>query len=165
MASTKTLSAGTLNLKFMQNAIRSQQIQAVELPKAAVKDDGEWEVSREVREAWGLKSDSKSREPEVHEESYLPFLFQAEDEPSSSTGYKGRRQFGKNGKEVEAKPEEDEKPVEQVDELEDAKGSRKVHPRPVSFSGKSGGFLRGFDQLNSSKPTSKVGTNVKRKNS
>lgn len=61
MASGKTLSAGTLNLKFMQNAIRSQQIQAVELPKAQVKDEGEWEVSREVREAWGLTSGSQSK--------------------------------------------------------------------------------------------------------
>ncbi|KAJ3510243.1 hypothetical protein NMY22_g16028 [Coprinellus aureogranulatus] len=153
MASGKTLSAGTLNLKFMQNAIRSQQIQAVELPRAQVKDDGEWEVSREVREAWGLlkkngESSSQSKEVDVHEDSYLPFLFQADDsEPSSSNGYKGRRQFGKNGKEVEAKPENEAQPTsEQMDDPENTKG-RKVHPRPVSISGKSGGFLRGFDQL------------------
>ena len=53
--------------------------------------------------------------------------------------------------------------MEQVDDPENAKGSRKVHPRPVSISGNSGGFLRGFDQLDSSKPTSKTSTNVKRK--
>ncbi|KAJ3527991.1 hypothetical protein NMY22_g9576 [Coprinellus aureogranulatus] len=156
MASGKTLSAGTLNLKFMQNVIRSQQIQAVELPRAQVKDDGEWEVSREVREAWGLlkksgESSSQSKEVDVHEDSYLPFLFQADDEPSTSMGYKGRRQFGKNGKEVEAKPaESDSQPLgEQADDSENAKG-RKVHPRPVSISDKSGGFLRGFGQLEKS---------------
>lgn len=43
-----------------------------------------------------------SREADVHEDSYLPFLFQADDEPGSA-GHQGRRQFGKNGKEVEAK--------------------------------------------------------------
>jgi hypothetical protein len=61
MASGKTLSTGTMNLKFMQNALRAQQIKAADLPKAEVKDDGQWEVPQAVRDAWGLTGDSKSR--------------------------------------------------------------------------------------------------------
>lgn len=60
MASSKTLSTTTLNLRFMQNALRSQA-EKVELPKAPVKDDGEWEVSQAVRDAWGLNKSSASR--------------------------------------------------------------------------------------------------------
>lgn len=51
--SGKTLSTSTLSLKFMQNAHRAKNLKEVELEKAPVKDDGEWEVSKEVREAWG----------------------------------------------------------------------------------------------------------------
>ncbi|KAF8550651.1 hypothetical protein OG21DRAFT_1513734 [Imleria badia] len=50
----KTLSSGTLNLRFMQNAQRAQQLPRVEHEQAHVKDDAEWEVSPEIREAWGL---------------------------------------------------------------------------------------------------------------
>jgi hypothetical protein len=52
----KTLSTGTLNLRFMQNARRAQQLSGVdvELEKAHVKDEAEWEVSPEIRKAWGL---------------------------------------------------------------------------------------------------------------
>jgi hypothetical protein len=52
----KTLSTGTLNLRFMQNARRAQQLD-VELEKAHVKDDAEWEVAPDIRKAWG-NSDS-----------------------------------------------------------------------------------------------------------
>ncbi|KAJ2919642.1 hypothetical protein MD484_g835, partial [Candolleomyces efflorescens] len=150
-----------MNLKFMQNALRAQQIQAPELPKAEVKDDGQWEVPQAVRDAWGLTGDSsKSQESDIHEESYLPFLSQADDADSgpssSSSQLKGRRVFGKHGKEIEVAKTSDESTAETaeapIESAEPAKG-RKIHPRPVSISGKSGGFLRGFDQLEkSSKP-------------
>ena len=57
----KSLSNGTLSLRFMQNALRSKQQTAVELERAKVKDDAEREVSKEVREAWGLTSASEER--------------------------------------------------------------------------------------------------------
>ena len=49
----KTLSSGTLNLRFMQNARRAQQLPRVDPEQALVKDDAEWEVPPEIREAWG----------------------------------------------------------------------------------------------------------------
>jgi hypothetical protein len=54
----KTLSNGTLNLRFMQNAARAKQLATAELEQAKVKDEAEWEVSKEVREAWGLTSET-----------------------------------------------------------------------------------------------------------
>lgn len=42
----------------MQNAQRAKQEQTVELQRAKVKDEAEWEVSRELKEAWGLSTDS-----------------------------------------------------------------------------------------------------------
>jgi len=49
----KTLSTSTLSLKFMQNAHRAKNLAAVQLERAEVKDDGEWEVAKEIRDAWG----------------------------------------------------------------------------------------------------------------
>lgn len=49
----KTLSYGTLNLRFMQNARRAQQLPQVAPEQAHVKDDAEWEVPPEIRESWG----------------------------------------------------------------------------------------------------------------
>lgn len=46
----------------MQNALRSKQQTAVDLERAKVKDDAEWEVSKEVREAWGLSGSGRQRE-------------------------------------------------------------------------------------------------------
>ena len=57
----KSLSNGTLSLRFMQNALRSKQQAAVELERAKVKDDAEWEVSKEIREVWGLQSDTRGQ--------------------------------------------------------------------------------------------------------
>lgn len=57
----KTLSNGTLSLRFMQNASRAKQQAAIDLERAKVKDDAEWEVSPEIREAWGLSSSSKAQ--------------------------------------------------------------------------------------------------------
>ena len=58
MATGKTLSKGTLGLRFMQNAQRVKQQPTPELDRAKVKDDAEWEVAKEIREAWGLASSS-----------------------------------------------------------------------------------------------------------
>lgn len=58
----KSLSNGTMSLRFMQNALRSKQQTAVDLERAKVKDDAEWEVSKEVREAWGLSGSGRQRE-------------------------------------------------------------------------------------------------------
>ena len=44
----------------MQNAHRAKQLKEVELDRAEVKDDGMWEVSQAVRDAWGLKKDPDS---------------------------------------------------------------------------------------------------------
>lgn len=98
----KTLSTGTLNLRFMQNARRAQQLSGVdvELEKAHVKDEAEWEVAPDIRKAWGVDSDSND---DLYERSYMPFLF-------SETSSKGRRKFNKNGEES-SKPPEAEAPA------------------------------------------------------
>lgn len=51
---SKTLSNGTLGLRFMQNALRAKQLKEVELQRAEVVDEAKWEVSQAVREALGL---------------------------------------------------------------------------------------------------------------
>ena len=56
----KTISTGTLGLRFMQNARRAKQLEEVELERAQVKDDAQWEVAQEVRDAWGLAAGSSS---------------------------------------------------------------------------------------------------------
>ncbi|KAF7977200.1 hypothetical protein HWV62_4453 [Athelia sp. TMB] len=99
----KGLSTGTLSLKFMQNAHRAKQLAQVELEQAEVKDEAEWQVSKEVREAWGVASGSGSQAKAtdvVYEASYIPFLFDREDDGDVEKP-RGRRVFGKHGKEVE----------------------------------------------------------------
>jgi hypothetical protein len=54
--SNKTLSTSTLSLRFMQNAQRAKQQKEVELEKAHVEDDGQWEIAKEVRDSWGPAS-------------------------------------------------------------------------------------------------------------
>ena len=44
----------------MQNAHRAKQLKEVELDRAEVKDDGMWEVSKAVRDAWGLQRNTDS---------------------------------------------------------------------------------------------------------
>ncbi|KAG1852121.1 hypothetical protein DFJ58DRAFT_703960 [Suillus subalutaceus] len=121
----KTLSTGTLNLRFMQNTRRAQQLSGVdvELEKAHVKDEAEWEVAPEIRKAWGLvdgaRSNSDSND-DLYERSYMPFLFPSVSETagvgegngiaSSSTSLSGvqphgRRKFNKNGEESSKPPE------------------------------------------------------------
>ncbi|KAG1829287.1 hypothetical protein EV424DRAFT_1381901 [Suillus variegatus] len=119
----KTLSTGTLNLRFMQNARRAQQLSGVdvELEKAHVKDEAEWEVAPDIRKAWGLADGSNSdSNDDLYERSYVPFLFPSvsetpgpgEDKGTSSSstslgGMKpqGRRKFNKNGEESFKPPE------------------------------------------------------------
>lgn len=67
----------------------------VELEKAHVKDEAEWEVAPDIRKAWGVNSDSND---DLYEKSYMPFLF-------SETSSKGRRKFNKNGEESSKPPE------------------------------------------------------------
>jgi hypothetical protein len=116
MASTgKTLSKGTLSLRFMQNAHRAQNVALVEADRAKVKDDAEWEVMPEVRAAWGPGTSSVfvslcslvelgvdlafgfwglcSAEV-IHETSYIPFLFPDSTTDSVARGPNGRRTFG-----------------------------------------------------------------------
>ncbi|KAG9019872.1 hypothetical protein FRB90_000002 [Tulasnella sp. 427] len=83
----KTLSNGTMALKFMQKAaLKAQNGEAavVQLHQAKVVDEAEWDVGKEVRQAWGLTSgDEKSAGPSgsnssasiVYEASYLPFMY------------------------------------------------------------------------------------------
>ena len=58
---SKTLSNGVMSLKFMQNAQRAKQQAQVELEQAKIKDEAEWEVSKEVKDAWGIGSSSIPR--------------------------------------------------------------------------------------------------------
>lgn len=112
-----------MGLRFMQNAQRAKQQAQVELEQAKVKDEAEWEVSQEVKDAWGIGSSSSARyvttrficcKPTyccysassiVHEASYLPFLFSTSvvrPSDDSQSKPKGRRSFNTKGKEVEA---------------------------------------------------------------
>ncbi|KAJ6492816.1 hypothetical protein C8R47DRAFT_422710 [Mycena vitilis] len=94
----KTLSTSTLSLKFMQNAHRAKNLAEVQLERAEVKDDGEWEVAKEIRDAWG----PETTQAVSYEASYLPFLFTSdasEPDATPAVNLKGRRAF-KRGREV-----------------------------------------------------------------
>lgn len=64
MSNSKTLSNGTLSLRFMQNAQRIKDNPEVKPDQATLADDAEWHVPQNVRDAWtsagppatGLKS-------------------------------------------------------------------------------------------------------------
>lgn len=58
--SAKNISNSTLSLRFMQNAQRAKLQAQVEAEQSKIKDDAEWSVSQEVREAWGIGSSSAS---------------------------------------------------------------------------------------------------------
>ena len=59
---TGTISKGTLNLRFMQNARIAEQKHEVESVETIVtNDDSYWEVSREVKDMWGITSKPSSR--------------------------------------------------------------------------------------------------------
>ncbi|TFK36063.1 hypothetical protein BDQ12DRAFT_699775 [Crucibulum laeve] len=157
--SGKTLSTGTLSLRFMQNAQRAKQLKEVELERAEVKDDGQWEVSKEVKEAWRVGSGSTEMDAVIHEASYLPFLFSESSATSNSSQYsgnrpKGRRVFNKKGEEVV----DESKVVPLSGESapmphEPSSKGRKPHPHPVSISASGSSGLRGFDQFKQFKDT------------
>ncbi|TFY65302.1 hypothetical protein EVG20_g5642 [Dentipellis fragilis] len=136
------ISSTTLNLRFMQNAQRvaatPNTASTAAAEKAQAKDESQWEVSAELKEAWGIGSRARdSSEPAVtHESSYLPFLWSANDTtdglPAAATGVnlpiKGRRTWDKRGREI--MPEDD------VPEAPPADASRSDPPRKLkSISG------------------------------
>ena len=49
---SKTLSNGTLSLRFMQNAQRAKNDPEVKPDQATLPDDAEWRVPQNVRDAW-----------------------------------------------------------------------------------------------------------------
>jgi hypothetical protein len=55
-----TISKGTLNLRFMQNAHRAEQQLDTNSSEPAIKDESHWEVSKEVKEMWGMTSEPLS---------------------------------------------------------------------------------------------------------
>ncbi|KAL0952671.1 hypothetical protein HGRIS_006915 [Hohenbuehelia grisea] len=151
----KALSKGTLSLRFMQNAHRAKQLKEVELDKAQVKDDAEWQVSESVREAWGI-GQTQSTSPQItYETSYLPFVLSSESSTthaSSATSFdhkeaqtasdaqfsapkaQGRRTF-KSGKEVY--PQEDVASVPKQHSANEpstspAQGKKYVKPSHIS---------------------------------
>ncbi|KAF8816908.1 hypothetical protein BYT27DRAFT_7075843 [Phlegmacium glaucopus] len=168
--SSKSLSTGTLSLRFMQNAHRAKQLKEVELDRAEVKDDGMWEVSQAVRDAWGLTRDTDSSYKNVHESSYLPFIFSAKssviDNSVPETSPKkiaGRRTFNSEGEEVSqlvksSTSTADVLPVSSPTGTltpsgpPESSSKRKVHPRPISISASgTSGQLKGFEQLQKQK--------------
>ena len=58
---SKSISKNTMGLRFMQKAMRAKQEAEVEIEQKKVKDDAEWEVSQDVRDAWGLGSSSAAQ--------------------------------------------------------------------------------------------------------
>jgi hypothetical protein len=102
----------------MQNAHRAKNLAEVQLERAEVKDDGEWEVAKAIRDAWGPETTQvclnfrakftpdhatlNFRQSVSYEASYLPFLFTSDTSDSDATpaaNLKGRRTF-KRGREV-----------------------------------------------------------------
>jgi hypothetical protein len=57
---TATISKGTLNLRFMQNVQRAEQELEINSAEPVINDESHWEVSREVKEMWGLTSEPSS---------------------------------------------------------------------------------------------------------
>jgi hypothetical protein len=55
-----TISKGTLNLRFMQNAQRAEQEFETNSLEPVIKDESHWEVSKEVKEMWGMTSEPSS---------------------------------------------------------------------------------------------------------
>ncbi|EIW76572.1 hypothetical protein CONPUDRAFT_146417 [Coniophora puteana RWD-64-598 SS2] len=141
----RTLSKGTLNLRFMQNARRAQQLPAVELDKAEIKDDAEWEVSQEMKNKWGTSSSTTTKMQNVtYETSYLPFLFPHASHQDGELGAalqttdsriskpKGRRSFNRKGEEVNTQQETTEPSKEAVNltKLSGISGSGSVMQQP-----------------------------------
>ncbi|KAL1734567.1 hypothetical protein EV714DRAFT_202352 [Schizophyllum commune] len=103
------LSNSILSLKFMQTAQRAKQQKEVEIERAKVKDEAEWEVPKEVREGWGPTSSSSAVSLE---DSYLPFLYPVL-ETAGAEAPKGRRRY-KNGELVKEEIPEVPAPAEEA---------------------------------------------------
>ncbi|KAG9034039.1 hypothetical protein FRB95_013910 [Tulasnella sp. JGI-2019a] len=119
----KALSNGTLSLKFMQRrataAGAAQTDGKVELAQAKVADDAEWDVGKQVREAWGLSSSNdgpliSTVSCVVSEASYLPFLRSSHGEDSEEENqqvkatHKAGRWNNLPVEQIKAEPDEDE---------------------------------------------------------
>ncbi|KAI5887989.1 uncharacterized protein SCHCODRAFT_02639442 [Schizophyllum commune H4-8] len=104
------LSNSILSLKFMQNAQRAKQQKEVEIERAKVKDEAEWEVPKEVREGWGQTSSTSAVSLE---DSYLPFLYPVLETAGAEAPIKGRRRY-KNGELVKEEIPEVPTPSEEA---------------------------------------------------
>ncbi|KAG6890134.1 hypothetical protein C0995_011427 [Termitomyces sp. Mi166 len=174
VTTTKTISRGTLGLRFMQNALRAKQLKEVEYEKAEVKDDGEWEVDQRVRDAWGSAPSSSSSQTISYETSYLPFIFSSEASGSlSETDIqkpKGRRMFNKDGVEETTQEvtvfhqiqsylkyfmKKEPEPTPASTTAPDQK-RLKVHSRPKSISAGSVGLFGFPDQAPSKSKNTKT---------
>lgn len=142
MATPKTLSTGTLSLKFMQNAQRAKQQQQVELERAAVKDEAEWEVPLAVRQAWGLpergaSSTGDAQATAICDSSYMGFVYGPssvnDDEPCPSRP-RGRRTFNKKGEEVSSTQLPDEESSKPPVDSKTSPPKGKMYARPSSIS-------------------------------
>ncbi|KAI0258740.1 hypothetical protein BC834DRAFT_834847 [Gloeopeniophorella convolvens] len=80
-----SISKGTLNLRFMQNAQPKEKDIKAEVTAATIRDESEWEVSKDVRDAWGIGSEPARSSMVAHEASYLPFVFSRSDDASGSS--------------------------------------------------------------------------------
>ncbi|KAF8438456.1 hypothetical protein L210DRAFT_243446 [Boletus edulis BED1] len=166
----KTLSSTTLNLRFMQNARRAQQLPQTEPEQAHVKDDAEWEVSPEIREAWG-HSAYRGEKAVSYETSYLPFIFpslhdtHAADGPSSLSPSntlrpRGRRAFDKRGEEITkeaSSPTTDSAPPKNIDQ-EATEQTKKSRPHSISSTGMASLTARQSKKYN--KDPSKTAKNI-----
>lgn len=155
---SKTLSTGTLSLRFMQNANRAKHLKEVELDRAEVHDDGKWEIGQAAKDVWGSSSNAEPSVSAIHEASYIPFLFGGSSQESNATDkLKGRRVFGRQGVEITQESLSSEsKPTTTTPQTppapETSTKGRKIHPRPISISASgSSGRLRGFEQLKEQK--------------
>ncbi|KDR78296.1 hypothetical protein GALMADRAFT_64883 [Galerina marginata CBS 339.88] len=156
---SKSLNTSTLSLRFMQNAQRANQQKEVELDRAEVKDDGKWEISQAVRDSWGLSKETQSESSDVHEASYLPFIFSTKravasdfDADATVRTVAGRRVFNKKGEEVSLQVASSSEPtttsLSSPTIAPQQPTGRKVHPRPISISASgTSGQLRGFESL------------------
>jgi hypothetical protein len=63
---TATISRGTLNLRFMQNAQHAEQEPENKSIESVVNDESHWEVTKQVRDAWGINSGPSSRYASLH---------------------------------------------------------------------------------------------------
>lgn len=142
MATPKTLSTGTLSLKFMQNAQRAKQQQQVELERAAVKDEAEWEVPLAVRQAWGLpergaSSTGDAQPTAICDSSYMGFVYGPssvnDDEPGPSRP-RGRRTFNKKGEEVSSSQLPDDESSKSLADSKASPAKGKMYARPSSIS-------------------------------